>query len=318
MNPFNPISLMKKRYFLKDHSYEEFTMPKLHDKDVTEIFKALSHPIRQQIILILANSHENRGIGFTALQSSLNSRKAAKPIQVGSIYHHIGLLGTLLKQTPEKSWILSESGWFAYNLLDSAQDTNEFLGKGDLKKSTSLAYIWNILAPSSLFFFVKKSYMMFIGWLVLFFLIFAGLTAEAESILVFLFFNAVNTDHDFLLSLLSILISWFVLSGVTFIITKIQLRDKPVLIKDILPLSTLLGISLSPLTIIPVLGIVNAINLQTENLISLSSAIILQLWVIILSARAISVYYIIRLDRAAIISIVSVYIMVLLGLLLEF
>ncbi|MHA2153783.1 MAG: hypothetical protein ACXABU_00450 [Candidatus Hodarchaeales archaeon] len=293
-------------------------MPKLHDKDVTEIFKALSHPIRQQIILILAESHENQGVGFTVLQSLLNSKKSSKPIQVGSIYHHIGLLGSLLEQTPEKAWILSKSGWFAYNLLDSTQDRTEFLNKGDLKKSSPLSNIWNILAPSSLFFFVKNSLLMFIGWLILFFLLFAGVTAESESVLVFLFFNAVNSDSNYFLSLLSILFSWFVLSAVTILITKIQLREKTILFKDILSISTLLGISLLPLAIIPILAIINLINIQTENIFSLSGAILLQIWVIILSARAISVYFIVRLDRAAIVSIISVYIMVLLGLLLEF
>jgi hypothetical protein len=79
-----------------------------------------------------------------------------------------------------------------------------------------------------------------------------------------------------------------------------------------------LGISLLPLAIIPILAIINLINIQTENIFSLSGAILLQIWVIILSARAISVYFIVRLDRAAIVSIISVYIMVLLGLLLEF
>ena len=293
-------------------------MPELHDKDVTEIFKALSHPIRQQIIIILADSHENRGIGFTVLQNTLNSKKFSKRIQVGSIYHHIGLLGSLLVQTPEKAWTLSESGWFAYNLLDSAQDRGEFLNKGDLKKSTPFSYIWNILAPSSLFFFVKKSLVMFIGWLLLFFLVFAWVTAESQSVLVFLFFNAVNSENDYILSLSSILFSWVVLSFVTIFIAKIQLREKTVLIKDIIPISTLLGISLWPLAIIPALAIFNIINLQTDNIFALLGAILLQLWVIILSARAISVYFIIRLDRAAIVSLVSVYILVLLGLLLEF
>ncbi len=293
-------------------------MPKLQDKDVTEIFKALSHPIRQQIILILANSHERQGVGFTALQSFLNSNRQAKKIQVGSIYHHIGLLGSLLTQTSEKAWILSESGWFAHNLLNSTQDKSEFLTKGDLKKSSPASYIWNILAPSSLFFFVKKSILMFIGWLILFFLLFAIVTAESQSVLVFLFFNAVNNKNDFLLSLISVLISWVVLSLVTIFIAKIHLRDKSVVFKDIIPLSTLLGISLFPLSIIPILAIFNVIDIQTENVLSLLGAIILQLWVIILSARAISVYFIIRLDRAAIVSIISVYILVLLGLLLEF
>jgi hypothetical protein len=293
-------------------------MPELHDKEVTEIFKALSHPIRQQIILILADSHENHGVGFTALQSSLNSKKSSKPIQVGSIYHHIGLLGSLLNQTPEKAWILSESGWIAHKLLQSTQDRSEFLTKGDLEKPSPLSQIWNILAPSSFFFFIKKSPSLFIGWLILFFVLFAGVTAESHSLLVFLFFNATNIEKDYLISVASIIISWLLFSVISLFVAKIQLSDKPVLFKDFGPLTILLGVSLFPLAIIPILAIFNFLNLQTENITSLIGAIILQIWVIILSARAISVHFIIRLDRAAVVSIISVYVMVLLGLLLEF
>ena len=133
-------------------------MSKHPDENLTEIFKALSHPLRQDIIHILAERQQIGGIGFTALQNELNqgsSRK--KPVQVGTIYHHIGLLGDLLNQNDEsKSWTLSERGLFAINLLTSSQDRNQFLTQGDLKQRSPFSLIWEILAPPSIFFFIKK------------------------------------------------------------------------------------------------------------------------------------------------------------------
>ncbi len=77
-------------------------MSKQLDENRTEIFKALSHPLRQDMILILADRQID-GIGFTALQKELNrSQNRTKSVQVGTIYHHIGLLGDLVTQN-EKS-----------------------------------------------------------------------------------------------------------------------------------------------------------------------------------------------------------------------
>jgi len=293
-------------------------MPLYEEKEVTEIFKALSHPIRQQIILILANSHENQGMGFTSLKQSLNSSIKGKAIQVGSIYHHIGLLGSLLTQTSSKTWILSESGWFAHNLLQSTQDRTKFLKEGDLNKSSPVSLIWHILAPSRLFISIKKSIGLFVGWLIIFFLGFAGLTAMAHSVLVFLFFSPTNVDMDFTVSLLSILLSWLAFSIITFLVSKFLLKEKSVRIKDLFTMSIFLGVSLLPLGVFPAITVIQIIDIQSQTLLSLSLVILLQLWVIILSARAISIYFFIRLERATIVSVVSVYIMVLCGLILGF
>ena len=150
-------------------------MSNQHDENLTEIFKALSHPLRQDIIHILAERHQIGGMGFTALQNELNrgsSRK--KPVQVGTIYHHIGLLGNLLHQSEgSKSWTLSERGLFAFNLLTSSQDRNQFLSQGDLQQRSRFVFVVDILAPPSIFFYIKRSITLFIGWQILFFLIFA-------------------------------------------------------------------------------------------------------------------------------------------------
>ena len=144
------------------------------------------------MILILADRQID-GIGFTALQKELNrSQTRTKSVQVGTIYHHIGLLGDLIAQNEKsKSWTLSDRGWFAFNLLTTSQDRDEFLSRGDLERASFVSLLFRIIAPPRLFFLIKKSLILFIGWQILFFLLFSFITAQAELVLVFVFFSAI-------------------------------------------------------------------------------------------------------------------------------
>jgi hypothetical protein len=292
-------------------------MSKQQDENLTEIFKALSHPLRQDIIHILAERQQIGGMGFTALQNELNrgsSRK--KPVQVGTIYHHIGLLGDLLDQSEEsKSWTLSERGLFAFNLLTSSQDRNQFLSQGDLQQQSRFVLIFNILAPPSIFFYIKKSITLFIGWQILFFLFFAFITAQADLVLIFLFFADENPRKEILVSLASIVISWIIFTILVMLLSR-QLLPTKIKLEDVLSTTIFLGMSLLPLGIFPLLVMMKFIDI-TQPFLPLALAIILQLWVILLSARAISVQFFVRMERAGIVSLISIYIMVLLGVLLS-
>ncbi len=286
------------------------------DENVTEVFKALSHPIRQDIILLLADHQE---IGFTVLQKELrNFQHNNKAVQVGTIYHHIKLLGNLVDQNESsKTWSLSETGWFAYNLLTSSKDRSQFLKSGDLEGQSPISFLWEILAPPSLFFLIKKSLVLFIGWQILFFLGFALVTSQTQLILIFVFFSDLNPEKNFILSLSSILISWLLFTIIVIIVSFLFLRRKNLTIEDIGTLAIFLGIALLPLSVLPLLVLFQVISLD-QRIFILTIAILSQLWVIILSARSISVQFFIRMERAAIVSLISIYIMVLLNLIIGF
>lgn len=292
-------------------------MSKQLDENLTEIFKALSHPLRQDIIYILAEQQQIGGMGFTALQNELNrDSHRKKPVQVGTIYHHIGLLGELLNQSDEsKSWTLSERGLFAFNLLTSSQDRNQFLTQGDLKQKSPFLIIWEILAPPNIFFFIKRSITLFVGWQILFFLTFAFITAQADLVLIFLFFTDINPHKDVLFSLGSIILSWIIFTILVLILSKLLLPTK-IDLKDIMTVTIFLGMSLLPLGIFPLFVLTNLVDIS-QSFFPLALAIILQLWVILLSTRAISVQFFVRMERAGIVSLISIYVMVLLGVLLS-
>ncbi|MFX0208073.1 MAG: hypothetical protein ACFFDT_18955 [Candidatus Hodarchaeota archaeon] len=286
------------------------------DENLTEIFKALSHPLRQDIILILA---EQSKLGFTALQRELNhSRGTKNPVQVGSLYHHIALLGDLIiQENHSKRWSLSERGWFTYNLLTTSQDRNQFLKRGDLAKRSGFSLIWRILAPPELFLYAKKSLILFLGWQIIFLTIFAFIMAQANLILIFVFFHHLNSQKDVLLSLMSILLSWVFFTGIVMLLSKQFLRKRFITIEDIVTIGVFLGISMLPLATFPLCIITNLFDLD-QSYIPLTIAILLQLWVIILVARGISVHFLVRMERSGIISLISIYVMVILGLIVSF
>lgn len=281
-----------------------------------ELFKSLSHPIRQDIILILA---EQQKVGFTALQNELNRNYGGeKAVQVGTIYHHVKLLGNLIKHDEQsKSWILSEEGWFAYNLLTSSPERDRFLERGDLGKPSIISTLWRILAPPELFFFAKKSFLLFFGWQMIFILGFAILTANAHLVLFFVFFiSDLNPNQDILISLISIILSWLLFTVLTLILSRQLLKCK-ISLEDALAMAIFLGISILPLGLFPIL-ILSSIFDVSQPFIPLGLAIILQLWVILLAARGVSVQFFARGERAGIVALSAIYIMVALGLILGF
>jgi hypothetical protein len=285
------------------------------DEDLTETFKALSHSLRQDIILILAESY-HEGIGFTALQKELNQNIAGKKIQVGTIYHHVKLLGDLIDQTKSSKWTLTDKGWFAYNLLTSSQDRTYFIQIGEKETQSQLSFISRVLAPPEIFLYVKKAPFLYFGWQIIFFLLFGLIVTESNLVLVFVFFG-VLPEKNFLLSLGSIWISWIAFSLLTIISSKQILRRKKFTTEDIGTIMIFLGISMGPLLLFPLFISFSVINLS-QQIIPLTVVIILQLWVIILVTRGISVQFFIRMERAAIIGLTTVYLMMILGIIFGF
>lgn len=167
------------------------------------------------------------------------------------------------------------------------------------------------------FFFIKKSIFLFIGWQILFFLGFALITSQADLVLIFVFFSDINPDKNFLLSLISILFSWLLLTSIITIVSFLFLQRRSITSDDVITLSVFHGIALLPLALLPLLVLVNFTSLD-QRILPLTIATLSQLWVIILSARSISIQFFIRMERAGIVSLISIYIMVLLGIIIGF
>jgi len=286
------------------------------DENLIDIFKALSHPLRQEIIEILANYQQ---IGYTNLQIELNRDPTKKKIvQVGTIYHHIGLLGDLVIQNENtKTWSLSDRGWIAHNLLTNSQNGKTYLEKGDQFKPTFLTFIWKIFAPSKLFLIAKESLILFTGWLIIFLAFFGFITSDTGLILVFVFFNEGNPTKQIWISLGSIILSWITFTLLILLLSKKMIPSRRIVFQDLITLFVFLGIALLPLTIFPIIMKIGLFTLN-QKIFPLTLATLLQLWVILLTARGLSVLFFIRMDQAGLISLIATYLMVILGLILGF
>ncbi len=286
------------------------------DENLTEIFKALSHPLRQEIIEILANHQQ---IGYTSLQTELNRDPSKKKnVQVGTIYHHISLLGDLVIQNENtKTWSLSDRGWIAHKLLTKSHNGKTYLEKGDQFKPTFLTYIWKIFAPTKLFLIAKESLILFTGWFIIFLAFFSFITSDTGLVLVFVFFNEVNSTNQLWISLGSIILSWITFTFLILLLSKKMVSNRKIVHHDLITLFIFSGIALLPLTIFPIIMKIGIFTLQ-EKVISLALATLLQLWVILLTARGLSVLFFIRMDQAGLISLIATYLMVILGLILGF
>ncbi|MFW9997971.1 MAG: hypothetical protein ACFFD4_38370, partial [Candidatus Odinarchaeota archaeon] len=126
-----------------------------------------------------------------------------------------------------------------------------------------------------------------------------------------------SNDSLSLVRIASILLSWFFFTGLVIFLSKQFLRREKIKLEDIVTIAVFVGIALLPLAVFPLLLLIDIFTLEQQYL-PLAVAIILQLWVILLLARSISVHFFVRMERAGIISLVSIYIMVLLGLILGF
>ncbi|MFW9820842.1 MAG: hypothetical protein ACFFE5_14635 [Candidatus Thorarchaeota archaeon] len=220
-----------------------------------------------------------------------------------------------MNQTKSSKWVLSDKGWFAYNLLTSSQDRNQFLQQGDLTDS-KISIITRVLAPPELFLYVKKAPILFIGWQIVFFLLFSFIATESEMVLFLVFFGEL-TEPNYFLTLGSIIVSWLIFSGITLVLSKQMLKRKSIHYEDILAISIFLGLSLLPLGLFPLLVSFSIVSLE-QQFVPLAVVIILQLWVILLATRGISVQFFIRMERAGIIALIAVYMMMILGIIIGF
>ncbi|MFW9779769.1 MAG: hypothetical protein ACFFE8_13020 [Candidatus Heimdallarchaeota archaeon] len=282
------------------------------DRDMIGVFKALSHPLRQQILLILS---DRPSIGFTDLQNELNQDRNNSAVRVGSIYHHMKLLGNLVI-TGGGTWTLSAEGKFAVQLLTSSQDKSQFIKEEETHQLPFLSIILQVLAPPQIFFFARKSFILFLGWEILFLLLFSWITAQAHLVLFFVFFID-WPEQDLALSIASVSFSWVVFTILGLLLAKSYLKRKIKLSTDLGALLINMGIALLPLIVFPLVVILGII-VPDQPVISLTLVVILQLWVIILAARGVSVHFFVRMEQAGVLAMVAVYIMMSLGLVLGF
>ncbi len=88
------------------------------ESEISRIYTLLGHPLRREIIKVLG---EKRQVGFTDLKSTLK-------VSVGTLYYNLDLLEGLVAQDEDKKYILTPKGEIAYRLLTESEEKLNSLG----------------------------------------------------------------------------------------------------------------------------------------------------------------------------------------------
>ncbi|MHA1115292.1 MAG: winged helix-turn-helix domain-containing protein [Candidatus Heimdallarchaeaceae archaeon] len=85
-------------------------------KEPINIFKALSNPIRRNLVSFIGDkTRYGDSVSFTQIQQEFN-------MKVGTLYHHLDSLGDLITQDEKKKYLLTPKGVQAYNLIEDKID----------------------------------------------------------------------------------------------------------------------------------------------------------------------------------------------------
>jgi len=264
------------------------------------LYKILGHPVRRRLIEIIG---EQGTIGFSEIRNRLQ-------MGPGTLYYHFDMLGGLITQDDRRRYTLTDLGKYAYQVLHSKE-----------YQVTSLAIQESIKPPGEFavgqvfrsIFFPRGFFMRLfsspkLGWTIAFITIGFGIVISILARLRLIFFFFEPGYEITLMTPVTFLFSWivtFIFAELfSFILFRRKGEDSKLFIGC--------AVSFLPLLPYPCLvflntvfgwGLAIVINAVAARLLLL----ILQVWSMGFLAAAVCVSKGLRLDRAALISLIVAY-----------
>ncbi len=246
-------------------------------------------------------------LGFTQIKKRLD-------VRVGTLYYHFDMLAGLVTQDPQKKYMLTEAGKDAYRKLRSA----EYVQSGDVLAESlpgtrsGVERGLRFLAPGRFLFGIQSlSPLTIIGAAAVLGLgSFSTYQAGLETVVLFLNPSGQNP----LVLALGFLGNWLLIFAVadgiaTFVFGR---RGEHRVL--------LLGSAYSLVPLLVFIGwwdLASALSLQTPGLTTIAISrivlVVLQAWSLALMARIVSVLKGIRLDKAAVISLILAYLSIMIA-----
>lgn len=273
----------------------------MSNEELADLFKALSHPLRQAILLHIA---ENGQVSSSELFDHLKC-------QSGTLYHHLKLLTTpgLLVQEKGKSYSLSEIGWKSVHILDKELNIQSSHEKVTEEEKQAINYLnksmFNIIAPKRIFEKIWQDPYFFSTPIILLILLFGYLNSITNIRLMFFFFEIQN--DDFFLSTVYIVFSLISITVVPLIVGYFLYPNHW---KKKIPFSApiMAGIALIPLILFPIIAMFDIFVIAGSHF-QLAVTIILQSWSTIIIGRMINISFKVSWERGILVSIISIYIL---------
>lgn len=266
---------------------------------MAEIYSRLGHPLRQQMIKLLA---ERGKIGFTELKAHFSSES------VGTIYHHLDALGGLISQDPRKKYFLTPSGWVAYELITT--DENKLASHTGLQIPSvpRLSAVTKVILFDKVFMTVKTQARAYVLHSCFIILLWGWVTSQTAQLEIILSFFGDSMIRPPTIIYLEATISWigifFLVSSYAWLLYRSPFWNARLFVA--------IPITLSPLLLYPALLTlqnkfsINLLNHFFEDF-PLLVLVGLQFWVVGLLSTAIKINLALKQDRAVLISLLTLY-----------
>lgn len=262
-------------------------------KDVAQMYKALGHPHRKKIIEIIGEKEKS---SFKELHETLN-------ISVGALYHHLDALNQLISQDDQRKYILTEQGKLAYELLKTKEKQLSSLLLKERTRSL-LAPLQRIFIPERLFLYMSNKPIKCIPLTAVIVTFGTWIAAQANLEFILVFPDSLSTAPSTLIAA-SFVISWLVLFALCAFMVNVFFKRK----NGNLTLLIESAFSLLPLILFSCIWYLNRILILNLTTIEASLLLLLlQVWHIGMMSTAISLSKDLRLDKAALIYFIVIYI----------
>jgi len=267
-------------------------------REIAWLYKALGHPHRKKIIEIIGEKGRS---GFKELHESLN-------ISVGALYYHIDMLNHIITQDDQRKYILTERGKLAYKLLKTEEEQLSSLWLRRVKKPEGawpsfLATLQQIFIPGRLFLYISAQPIQGIPLTAVIVAFGTWIAAQANLEFILVFPNTLSRAPTQIAT--SFVVSWlifFILCDfVTIILFKRKGGNLTLLIES--------AFSLLPLILFSCIWYLGRIlNFSFTMLEATLLPLPFQFWTIGMMSTAISLSKGLRIDKAALICFIAVYI----------
>ncbi len=271
---------------------------KTASKDMFYLYGIVSHPLRRRIVELLGDGGP---IGFSQIKKRLD-------VRVGTLYYHFDMLAGLVAQDRQKRYLLTEAGKDAYRKLRSPEyvQSTGLLGKSLPSTLTGVERGLRLIVPGRLLAAVQRfSPLAVLG--AAFLLGLGALGSYRESLETVVFFPNPSSTDPFQLGLL-FLGNWLLVFTVADGIATFLLGRKGE------HLVLLVGTAYALIPLLVFMGwweLATALTLQAPGLTTIAISriilVVFQAWALVLMARIVSVLKGLRLDKAAVVSLVLAY-----------
>ncbi len=282
-------------------------MSQIDSEKTSKVYSALGHPIRKNIVEIIG---EKQRMGFKDLKDALN-------VSVGTLYFHLEALDDLIAQDDEKKYVLTDKGKLALKLLGSV---DEQLGVSENaitknKSPKALSLFKDLIFGRPLLQRVMSNPKRAIPEVMIILSFGAWLFAETKTEPVMMFYNNQPTWSSALAISLEFLFGWLLIFGfselLSYLLYKRPGGEAGLFVGTVFSLVP----ALIPLSVVELSSLLN-LGLRIDWIWVNGILLVFQAWVLCLLSAALSLAKGLKIERAALISLIVMYLNI--GLLVFF